>query len=205
MIHGDLISFNTKEEIIHVHSKDTAQTSNMSTNQSSDEDKIKQIIERRLVRAPLAVKEFLPPILSDPKFSLATVREKAYLLVAFLSEKDRKRTQDLIAQGYHPFPGLIAPSSNVKANWRLENSKKILIKDCSLKNIHAVSLGKDVMVIVVNHTQSIKTEQLSEYKYKIPLAYLVSYGDEINRATWDDYLENFIVSSMRVWRSNNAG
>ena len=133
------------------------------------------------------------------------MREKAYLLVAFLSEKDRKRIQDLTAQGYPPFPGLIAPSSNVKANWRLENSKKILIKDCSLKNIYAVSLGKDVMVIFVNHTQSIKTEQLSEYKYKIPLAYLVSYGDEINRATWDDYLENFIVSSMRVWRSNNAG
>ena len=194
-----------KAEISHLISKGTSQTNEMFTSQLSDEDKIKQIVEKRLVRVPTAMRKFLPPILSDPKFSLATVREKAYLLVAFLSEKDRKRIQDLTAQGYPPFPGLIAPSSNVKANWRLENSKKILIKDCSLKNIYAVSLGKDVMVIFVNHTQSIKTEQLSEYKYKIPLAYLVSYGDEINRATWDDYLENFIVSSMRVWRSNNAG
>ena len=115
-----------KAEISHLISKGTSQTNEMFTSQLSDEDKIKQIVEKRLVRVPTAMRKFLPPILSDPKFSLATVREKAYLLVAFLSEKDRKRIQDLTAQGYPPFPSLIAPSSNVKANWRLENSKKII-------------------------------------------------------------------------------
>ena len=205
MIHGDLISFNTKEEISHVHSKDTAQTSNMSTNHSSDEDKIKQIVERRLVRAPLAVKEFLPPILSDPKFWLATVREKAYLLVAFLSEKDRKRIQDLTAQGYHPFPGLIASTPEIKAALGFENARNILIEDNKIGDIYTLSLGKDVTAILVNHTQSVKTKEFGKYEYKIPLAYLVAYGDEINRATWDYYLENLIAYSIIVWRSGHAG
>jgi hypothetical protein len=171
---------------------------------SLDRDQISQILERRLVRVSPSVRKFLPPVLSSPKVSWAIFPTDAYLLVVFLSDQDKRRIQTLIAQKYHPFPGLITQAPNVGAAFRVESSRNIVIQSCTAKNIYTLWLGKDSTVILEDHTQSVDTQELGQYEYKISLAYVISYGDEINEVTVYDYLEDLIAYTISGWRSRHA-
>lgn len=170
-----------------------------------DQNRINEIITKRLVRVSSSVRKFLPPILSEPHFSWAILPSDAFLLVVFLSHKDKKRIESLISKNYDPFPGLITFEPSMGAAFRLEKARNTVVQSCAANNTYTLSLGKDATIILADHTQIINTRELGQYQYKISLAYVLSYGDEINEATVYDYLEDLIAYSVNEWRSRNAG
>ena len=172
---------------------------------SINHSRVSNIIRKRLVSVAPAVREFLPPVLSRGQFSWAIFPTKGYLLVVFISEQDKRRIQGLIKQSYDPFPGLITQASDVGAAFRFENSRNMILKGNAVENAYSISLGQDSTIILEDHKQCINTQELGKYKYTIPLAYLISYGDEVSETTVYDYLEDLMAYSISVWRLDHAG
>lgn len=165
--------------------------------------RVRLIIDNRLAHAPMKIKDFFPKVLSLKPVSWVTISPPEYLMVAFLNPGDENRINELISKRFDPFPGLIT-LNNQGAAFRVEKSRNMLIQDSKVKNSYTLSLGVDSTIIVSNHTQSIKTKELGQIEYHIPLAYIVSYGHEINKATVYEYFEGLIAYSINIWRGTNA-
>jgi hypothetical protein len=124
-------------------------------------------------------------------------------MVVFLDPGDENRINEYRSKRFDPFPGLIT-FGNLGSAFRVEKSRYMLIQSCSVENAYALSLGNDSTIIMVDHKQSIKTQELGRVEYHIPLAYIVSYGDEINKATVYEYFEGLIAYSINMWRGDSA-
>lgn len=166
-------------------------------------DKIKEIIEQRFTQAPAIIKKSFPDVLQNSPISWITLSPPDYLMVVFLNPGYENRIKEYTSKRYDPFPGLIT-LENKGAAFRVDKSRNMLIQSCTVNNSYALSLGSDSTIILSNHKQSIKTQELGQVDYDIPLAYIVSYGDEINKATIYDYFDGLIAYSINIWRGSSA-
>jgi hypothetical protein len=161
--------------------------------------KIDTIIGNRLIRVPTEVKKTFPSILKGEGIWRLTVNESYYLMVSFPSFDDDDRIQDFLKRGLNPFPGLVTTKEE-KAAFRIDKSKNIYLKSCSVVNSYSFSLGKDSTIILEDHTQIADIVSYGKIEYKLPLSYIVSYGEEINRVTVYEYFEGLVVHSAKLWR-----
>jgi len=166
-------------------------------------DKIKEIIEQRFAQAPAIIKKSFPDVLQNSPVSWITLSPPDYLMVVFLDPGDEIRIKEYTSKKYDPFPGLIT-LENKGAAFRIDKSRSMLIQSCTVKNSYALFLGSDSTIIMADHTQSIKTQELGQINYHIPLAYIVSYGSEISKATVYDYFDGLIAYSINMWRGSSA-
>lgn len=166
-------------------------------------DKIKEIIEQRFTHAPDKIKKFFPAVLQNSPFSWITFSPPDYLIILFLNPGDEKRINEYTSKRLDPFPGLIT-LENKGAAFRVDKSRYMLIQSCTVNNSYALSLGRDSTIIMVDHKQSIKTQELGQVEYHIPLAYIISYGNEISKATIYDYFDGLIAYSINMWRGSSA-
>lgn len=173
----------------------------MDTNINTD--KIKEIIEQRFTQAPEKIKKTFPDVLQSSPFSWIVFSPPDYLMVLFLSPDDGKRINEYTSKKIDPFPGLIT-LDNKGAAFRVDKSRNMLIQSCTVNNSYALSLGKDSTIIIADHRQSIKTQELGQIEYHIPLAYIISYGNEISKATIYDYFDGLIAYSINMWRRTSA-
>lgn len=163
--------------------------------------KIKSIVEKRLVHAPQEVKSAFPAVLRQKQVSWATISESQYFMIAFLTPAEQKRIDDFVAKRVNPFPGLITTGSEGAA-FRVDKSRYTTIRSCKVSNSFALSLGPDSTVLLEDHSQSIKSKDMGTVSYKIQLAYVLSYGNEINTATLYEYFDGLVAYSINVWRGN---
>ena len=164
-----------------------------------DSAKIAAIIEKRLVRAPNEAKKAFPPVLKLARFSWATISEPEYLMVVFLTPEDEKRINESISKRVNPFLGLITVGPQGAA-FRVEKSRNMFIKSCTVSNSYAISLGHDSTIILEDHKQSIHTRDIGTVSYSLPLAYIISFGNEIDHATIYEYFESLVAYSTNMWR-----
>lgn len=166
--------------------------------------RIKEIIKRRLIKIPSEVRKFFPKILSQPKISIKIIKSKNYILIVFLRPEEKaRRENDLIRKKLSSFPGLIAKDDKSKVAFRIE-SRNTLITSCTIKNMFSLSLGKDSTAILCDHKQILDTEDFGKYEYTVELAYVISFGDEINQANVYDYFEELVAYSIKRWREANG-
>jgi len=168
-----------------------------------DAKKINEIIEKRLSRISPSLKQHFPAILQKEKISWATISEIEYLTIVFLTSEDENRINDYISKRLNPFPGLITTRKE-SAAFRVEKARYMLLNSCSVNNSYTFSLGNDSTIILENHTQSLDTQKFGTIQYRVPLAYIISYGDEINKATVYEYFEGLVAYSTNMWREADA-
>ncbi|HEX7343534.1 MAG TPA: hypothetical protein VF398_04680 [bacterium] len=173
--------------------------------EDKDQRRIEEIIQKRFGLAPEGIKTALPPILQEEKLFWACTSTQSFFVLAFVDQAGRSKIEELVTKNYFPFPGLINDKSDITAAIELEASKNIYIKDCIVSNMFSLRLKEDSTVVLENHKQTIKTNELGEYEYVLQLAYIVSFGKEINPANLFDYLDGLIAYSIELWKSNRAG
>lgn len=164
-----------------------------------EQERIASIVEKRLVRAPNEAKEAFPAVLKQERVSWATIFEPQYFMVVFLTPEEEKRVNEFVAKRLNPFPGLVTTGSEGAA-FRVEKSRYMTIKSCQVSNSFALSLGPDSTILIQDHSQSVNTQDVGLISYKIPLAYILSYGEEINEATFYEYFEGLVAYSTNMWR-----
>lgn len=170
-----------------------------------DKDRLRNLVTKRLLQAPNEVKELLPPVLSKSETELRIFLFDTYLILEFADATEQQRLETLEKLGYPLFPDLVKPK-NVEAGaaFRFVKSQNIFIKSCTVKDMFTFSLGEDCTIILQDHTQSKQLERLGRFEYVIDLAYIVSFGDEINSVTIYDFVEDLIAYSLKQWRSSDA-
>jgi len=171
-----------------------------------DHERLKDIIEKHLLEAPNAAKRSFVPVLRNPDVSWFTFSTDTYFILTFLNAAGKERIDELLKMNHHPFPGLIAENDSVPTVFRFEKSLNTFLNGYSVPpNTFSLSLGEDSTVILCNHTQAVETLELGEYEYFVELAYVISFGKEINTGNMYDFIEDSIMYSIKQWTSNNGG
>jgi len=102
---------------------------------------------------------------------------------------------------YKPFPALIKPNDVPGSSaFRFEKSKNVYIEQNRVKNAYALSLGKDCSIVLRDFFQRTTTKN-TFYEYFVHLAYIVSFGDEINSENYYDYIDDLIAFSVFHWQN----
>jgi hypothetical protein len=168
-------------------------------------ERLDKILNKRLIKVSPNIKKLFPAVLSTKKVSYFPFLTEKYFLLDFIDSEEKRRIEQLTRRGFHPFPGLIKENETIPIGtaFRLENSRNTYIDNCNVNNIFSLSLGQDTTSILSNHTQSIQTDELGIYKYILKLAYIVSFGLQINRGNMLDFIEDLIAYSIDHWVSIN--
>lgn len=173
-------------------------------NPTINQKQLDDILNRRLVRILQEKKRNLPPVISKSKANYFTIFADQYFLLAFVSDAaESQRIKIISEKGYHPFPGLIADKASMPAAFSFKNRRNVFLMGNSVENMCSLSLGEDSTVILCDHKQSINTAEFGVYSYVVQLAYIVSFGKEINHGNMYDFLEDSIAYSIKKWFSSD--
>jgi hypothetical protein len=169
-----------------------------------DADKLKSTIDSCLRAVPKTEYEHLPNVLLEKGHTrFFFLGNDKFLVIDFLDDEEAERIQKLSEKGLFPFPGLIKPEQlKMSAAFAFNSSRNGLVRGCSINNMFSFSMGKDSTVIIQDHRQSIKTEELGDYSYTIKLAYLLSFGEEINFENIYSFVRELILNSYKQWGVN---
>lgn len=166
---------------------------------------LKELMTRRLLNIPAEQKSSFPMILSKEKVIPFMLLNKNYFVLVFVDENELSRIRALMAENRDPFPYLIRPQNiHLPVAFRFETSRYAVIKDSTVKNSFSFSLGKDSTLILIGFKQIIDLAKAGEYEYLIDLAYIISFGDEINLVNLPDVLDNLIAYSIKFWRGEDG-
>ncbi len=171
-------------------------------NENINLDKINEIIKRNFV-IPKDKVEHYPPIFRKGGFTSAVFISDYFMILSFLDIE-----QEGLFAGYsekinNPFPGFIILSKDRSpVAFKLENNSRnnYFLKN-KVDNLYSFSVGEDTTFIVQEHHQKINFLELGNIEYEIDLAYIVTFGDEINKNNFHEYLERLIIFSISKWRS----
>jgi predicted dehydrogenase len=157
---------------------------------------IHNIIDSRLFKAADSVKKRFPnSISSGSGFYVDFGNEKLHVIL-FLDRSEKDSLDARLQKRYDPFPGLLTTEEGIGAAFRFENSKNCIIEGFVVNNSYALSLGKNSSIVLVDHNQEIKTDELGVLKYKIDLGFIITFpGDsspfDLNDA-FDDLISYYI-------------
>ncbi len=162
-------------------------------------DKIKEIIERRISTAPNHLKATFPNVIKGEVHWISFADDKVFLL-AFLGSNEIPKIQELSSKGYDPFPGLITTEPLVSAMMRMENSRNNFVTGCSVSGMYSFSIGQNSTFIIQDHSQILQTKEIGEIHYKVPLAYIISFGENISLENVYQSLDELVTYSIKIWR-----
>lgn len=167
----------------------------------TEQERIKSIIEKRLVYAPPDVKASFPPVLRQDRILSAIISEPDYLVVAFLTTEEEKRYQECMVKQIGPLVGLITTGPE-KAAFRVERAICTTVRSCTVTNTYGFSLGPDSTILLEDHHQIIETTANGTVSYTVPLAYIISYGQDINHSTVYRHLDGLVAYSTNMWKES---
>ena len=158
----------------------------------------------KLLRISPNIQQKFPEILTTKKLDFLVYSTQDYILIAFLSESERRKIDKLIKNNVHPFPALIAPKEYEGAvAFNIQNSKNNIFANNKISNLYSFKLGSDSTFIVYNHSQSNIITDLGQYEYIISLAFIISFGDVININNFYNYLDELVDFFILKWGSRN--
>jgi hypothetical protein len=173
-----------------------------ASNTPTDLEKVKSVIEKRLIQARPDVKATFPPVLRQDRVMSAIISEPEYLMIVFLTELEEKRFSECVSRQIDPFVGLITTGPE-KATFRAEKARYVTVRSCAVtNNSFSFSLGPDSTILLEDHYQTIETEEVGKVSYKVSLAFIMSYGDDINHTAVHEYLDGLVAYSTNIWREN---
>jgi hypothetical protein len=163
---------------------------------------VKEIIDKRLINVPPIIKAEFPAIFSQLDMSYIRIINEKYLLIVFIDAVDKKRINEMLNQGYDPFPGLLTDDCIGKpVIAKMDNSKFSYFQYINVENMYLICYGKDSTVVIEDYMQSINIAGIGPYAYYIKLAYIIIFGDEINKDNAGEFLDDLISYSINKWRS----
>lgn len=165
-------------------------------------NKIQSIIESRIFKASASVKKHFPKsVANGTGFFVSFGNEKLHVII-FLDNSERAALESRLKNKYDPFPGLITTESGVGAAFRMKNSKNAIIEHCTVKNSYALSLGSNSSIVLIDHNQEINTKELGVVKYKIDLAFIISFPEDQNlfdpAEAFDDLISYFVSTRRDI-------
>ena len=163
-----------------------------------DQEKIKGIIQRRLLGASAEFSIKFPNVLKHEVHWLCFSNEQLLMLM-FLDAPEISRIQEFDSKGYNLFPGLFTTEQSSGAMMGLSNSRNSVVSGCTSSGMNSFAIGPDCTFIVEEHTQILNTNELGEIKYTVPLAYFISFGEKITESSAYKTLEELIVYSIKSW------
>lgn len=169
-----------------------------------DSTKIRNIVQRRFVGAPRNYKESFPKVLRQHPPQWVSIANDRILALIFVSKTDLKRISDYRFKNYLPFPGLYTTASNTPSAFKMERSRFVVVENITVKDTVAYSIGTDSSFIIINHCQILTTPEAGTIEYKVPLAYIISFGDNITPETAYDHLDELIAYSVKIWRQSHG-
>jgi hypothetical protein len=175
----------------------------MTSGESVDRKRVFTILRTRLAEAPPELKESFPAVVRQSPPHILVSAQPEYLMVVFLTQEESARVNQCIERRIDPFLGLVATGPGPAAI-RLDKSKYVVLKDNNVSNLFTLSVGPDSTAFLENHHQSIRTADAGTIAYTVALAYIVSYGSEINQSTVYDHLDGLVAYSVSEWRKSHA-
>ncbi len=166
---------------------------------TNNSERIRSVIDKRLIRARPDVKATFPPVLRQGSVLSAIIYEPEYLIIVFLTAEEEKRFRESLSRQIDPFVGLITTGPE-KAACRAENVRYAAVRSCTIANSFGISLGPDSTIILEDYHQIIDTDDVGTVSYTVPLAYIISYGNDIERETAHEHLDGLVAYSMNMWR-----
>lgn len=170
----------------------------------SIDPQVVEIVNRRLQEVPSQLTHILPQIVFNGAYS--THLTQTHFILYFADERAFQRIQGLIDQGYHPFPCLIVTENmdpSTPTAFRFDNSRNVMLESLSVEGSHSLFLGKDSTLVVRDHRQFCRIDS-RVLNYVIDLAYIISFGFEINQFNYLHFLDDLIAYSLKQWKSRHA-
>jgi hypothetical protein len=167
-----------------------------------DNSKITKLIERRIIEVSPEIKKSFPEVVQDEVRWVAFSDDKLIYLM-FLDAKEMERIEEFSEKGFDLFPGFITTNEEISTAIRFTNSKYGFVSGNSVSGMYSFSVGHDSSFVVQGHRQSLKTNEIGEINYTIPLAYVVSFGEDISETNIYKTLEELVSYSIKAWRENN--
>ena len=168
------------------------------------DEKIRDIIKRRLLAVDPDLKKNFPRIFAEPTVQWLSLGDDILFGLIFIDEINKQRINKFKQRNLHPFPGLMTSDSTVPAAFRIEKSRNNVFSGCTVKNSFSFSIGQDSTIVITDHLQVLTGTEVGDIEYKVPLAYVVSFGDEITDENAYEYLEELIAYSIKIWRPSNG-
>jgi len=126
----------------------------------------------------------------------------SYFILSFLDKENAEKSKLFREKGFNPFPFLIKPKNiSAKSIVSVDHAIDGHFQNTKFINAYSFDLGKDSTFILQNHTVRVESKELGRIEYIINLAYVISFGDNINFVNFYDYLENLVFYSMNLWGS----
>ena len=170
----------------------------LTNNTPTEPQKIRSIIEKLLIQAPPDVKASFPPVLRQGRVLPVIVFQPKYLIVAFLTAEEERRFRECISRETDPFIGLITTGPE-RAAFRVEKARYVTARSCTVTNSFGFSLGPDSTILLEDHRQIVETTDIGMVSYTVPLAYIISYGDDIDPTTVYEHVEGLVIYSTNMW------
>lgn len=169
-------------------------------------EQVKIFVRNNLVNAPSEIKLKIPRVLSSTELTVFIFKTNDYFILAFLNPKEKERVISAETKKEHPFFALIKPPKiDAPVFFNLDDgTRNTYVGKMTLKDGFAFSIGKDCTLIIEELRQSVLIKGDKRYEYEIDLAYLVSFGNEINEENILDYLKDIIAYSFEVWRKGDV-
>ena len=142
--------------------------------------------------------------MSEPSAALAPALVAKRLAcvgnIIVVGENDVVRANELQEKNLDPFLALVTTEKEHGAAFGFENSQFITIASCTVKGSFVLFAGPDSSVTLEDVNVSIQTEELGEYSYNVPLAYVVSFGDKFSLRNASEIFDDLIKRSIATWR-----
>ena len=167
-----------------------------------DKSHIHKIVQHRLVLVPRHYKNLFPKVLRQTPPQWVSIFNDQLLALVFVSKNDLKRISEYKNMNYLPFPGLYTTKTKTPAAFKMERSRFIVVENIKVKNSVAYSIGPDSTFIIIDHSQILTVPNIGKIEYIVPLAYFVSFGDDITPESVYDHLDDLIAYSVKNWRQS---
>jgi hypothetical protein len=165
-------------------------------------NKLNLILNKFFINPDLA--KYLPRVLTESEVHILTILSDTYFVLAFFNKTEWAKITEFRKKGLEsPLPGLIKPEDSGSSAFSIEKTKNFLFRNNQVSNQYSFSLGTDATSLLIEHRQSIKSDELT-VDYTIGLAYLVSFGEEITSSNFYGYLEDLAAYSLKLWRSESG-
>lgn len=158
---------------------------------------VHSLIQRRISQLTPEHRSKLPGVLRQDPIGWAHIDDGDWASIIFIDSSDQARISGFGEKGIQPFPGMITRELDSPAAFRLENSKFMSLIDCTVKNMHALSLGQDCSATLRNLSIELDIADDEPISYSIKLAFVVSSGKTIDKNNAINILEDLIAQQLK--------
>lgn len=168
-------------------------------------EKIRDIVERRLIRVDDQLKKNFPDVLNVSNVHWISFGNDSLLSLIFVTENDLDRIRSYETKNFEPFPGLFTTDGEAPAAFFFEKKRFVVARGNKVVDGISFLFGADTTLIVIDHKQELNTKELGKITYTIPLGYFISFGEDVSPDNVYERLDELVAFSVNMWRESRGG